>query len=243
MIKFGFLLVIAVVCSFSTQAVSADTCNVDGGSKLFNDIVFPDMKNKCVEATENQIKMEVTASLQYLRMGSYFSRDNVDRPGFAKFFFAAAGEEREHAYKLIEYLSMRGRYIEKENPSKVISKFDIGKLVTESDSNKVKTHKGEDVTVADLEPTSAETTSGLIALQNALKLEKIVTASIRNLIEVCEKDEDFNDYHFVDYLTSDFLDEQYKGQRDLAGKINTLGKMVQRDGGLIADFLYDKELL
>lgn len=32
----------------------------------------------------------------------------VNRPGFAKLFFDASSEEREHALKLIEYLLMRG---------------------------------------------------------------------------------------------------------------------------------------
>lgn len=46
----------------------------------------------------------------------------------------------------------------------------------------------------------------------------------------------------VDYLTADFLDEQYKGQRDLAGKISTLGKMMASHGPL-GEFLFDKKLL
>lgn len=52
---------------------------------------------------------------------------------------------------------------------------------------------------------------------------------------------------FVDYLTGEFLEEQYKGQRDLAGKIATLGKMVKtygkNEGAELADFLFDKQLL
>jgi len=40
--------------------------------------------------------------------GAHFSRDIVNRPGFAKLFFESASEEREHAIKLIEYLLMRG---------------------------------------------------------------------------------------------------------------------------------------
>lgn len=47
---------------------------------------------------------------------------------------------------------------------------------------------------------------------------------------------------FVDYLTGEFLEEQYKGQRELAGKISTLGKMVQNQGSELADFLFDKQL-
>lgn len=46
----------------------------------------------------------------------------------------------------------------------------------------------------------------------------------------------------MDYLTGDFLDEQLKGQRDLAGKISTLGKLVGKHGAL-GEFLFDKKLL
>lgn len=49
-------------------------------------------------------------------------------------------------------------------------------------------------------------------------------------------------FQLVDYLTGDFLDEQYKGQRDLAGKISTLGKMMTTHGPL-GEFLFDKKLL
>lgn len=52
----------------------------------------------------------------------------------------------------------------------------------------------------------------------------------------------FSFAQLVDYLTSDFLDEQYKGQRDLAGKSSTLGKMMQTHGPL-GEFLFDKKLL
>lgn len=64
----------------------------------------------CVKKMHDQIKLEVKASLQYLAMGAYFSQDTINRGGFADFFFKAAGEEREHAYKLIEYLLMRGLF-------------------------------------------------------------------------------------------------------------------------------------
>lgn len=40
--------------------------------------------------------------------GAYFARDDVNRPGFSDFFFKSASEEREHAIKFLEYLSMRG---------------------------------------------------------------------------------------------------------------------------------------
>lgn len=56
-----------------------------------------------------QIQAEIDASITYLAMGAHFAQDTVNRPGFAEFFFKSAGEEREHATKLIEYLLMRGQ--------------------------------------------------------------------------------------------------------------------------------------
>lgn len=49
-------------------------------------------------------------------------------------------------------------------------------------------------------------------------------------------------FQLVDYLTGDFLEEQYTGQRDLAGKVSTLDRMMKGQGEL-AEFLYDKQLL
>lgn len=119
-------------------------------------------------------------------------------------------------------------------------------------------------------PLREDWNTGVEALSDALNLEAQVTRSIRDIIITCEnpKTSSFNDYHvsifqrikvnitvekndvntsqfssqLVDYLTSDFLDEQYKGQRDLAGKISTLGKMMQTHGQL-GEFLFDKKLL
>lgn len=230
--KFGLFLALSTLCSFS--AVATEVCSVTA-KDLFTGIDFVDMKDRCTVATENQIKMEITASLKYLSMGAYFSKDSVNRPGFAKLFFDAASEEREHAHKLIEYLNMRGRYmLETDGDWKQkISDINIKKLVEES----------EKPGVAGLAELSSGDSAGLIALQNALKLEVAVTKSIRDLVAKCESDDAYNHYHFVDYLTGEFLEEQYKGQRDLAGKISTLGKMVKGDGARLAEFLFDKQLL
>lgn len=67
------------------------------------------MASTCVNALRNQIQKEIDASFAYLAMAAYFSRDTVNRPGFAEHFFKSAKEEREHAEHLIEYLSMRGQ--------------------------------------------------------------------------------------------------------------------------------------
>jgi len=221
--KFGFIVALAI-CSFASTY--ADTCP-SGSIQYFKDNAFSDMQDKCSEETGKQIKMEITASLKYLGMATHFAKDSVNRPGFAKLFFDAASEEREHAYKLIEYLTMRGRYLDNAGINKEIAKIDISSMVTK------------------LATPDAGITSGLVALQKALELEKEVTTSIRNLIATCEGTtaQPFNHYHFVDYLTGDFLEEQYKGQRDLAGKISTLGKLAEANGAELGDFLFDKELL
>ncbi|XP_053974283.1 ferritin subunit [Hylaeus anthracinus] len=179
--------------------------------KLWLDMVEP-----CSKILEAQVKVEVEAAVTYLAMGAHFARDTINRPGFSKFFFNAANEEREHAIKVIDYLLMRGQLT--NDPSKLL-KFPLS-------------------------TKREEWKSGLEALTDALNLETKVTRNIRDIIITCEnpKSVSFNDYHLVDYLTGDFLDEQYKGQRDLAGKISTLGKMMTTHGPL-GEFLFDKKLL
>ncbi|XP_015607788.1 ferritin subunit [Cephus cinctus] len=175
-----------------------------------------DMVDPCIKAMESQVKNEIEASMTYLAMGAHFARDSVNRPGFSKFFIESANEEREHAIKIIEYLLMRGQLTS-----------DVSKLLK-----------------FPLRPKREEWNNGVDALSFALNLEAQVTGNIRDIIQICEtpKTSTFNDYHLVDYLTADFLDEQYKGQRDLAGKISTLGKMMATHGPL-GEFLYDKKLL
>lgn len=152
------------------------------------------MKDKCTSLTEGQIEKEITASLKYLSYGAYFSRDDVNRPGFANFFFNAANEEREHAEKLIEYLSMRGRYF--EDPESPITALKLGKLIKESEGAKALGLEG--VWTAPLKATST-VSAGLSSLKSALRMEMAVTKSIKELIAACESEEvgssTFNDYH------------------------------------------------
>ncbi|XP_063216313.1 ferritin heavy chain [Bacillus rossius redtenbacheri] len=169
----------------------------------------------CIQKMRDQVEIELRAAVTYLAMGAHFSRDVVNRPGFAKMFFEHANEEREHAMKVIAYLLMRGELTS-----------DVAKLIRNP------------------MPLKEHWESGVAALKDALKLETEVTNRIRSIIMECEtpQGETFNDYHLVDYLTGDFLEEQYKGQRDLAGKISTLDKMMESHGAL-GEFLFDKKLL
>ncbi|XP_076652746.1 ferritin 1 heavy chain [Halictus rubicundus] len=169
-----------------------------------------DMEKVCTGKLQSQIKTEINAALTYLSMGVHFAKDTNHRPGFSKFFFDAANEEREHAIKIIEYLLMRGE-------------------VMDGDSQIVNTK----------ENIISSWSTGFDALQKALELEKNVTNSIHDIIKTCEE---VKDYHLADYLTTDFLDEQYKGQRDLAGKISILSGMNGL-GAPLGEFLFDKKLL
>lgn len=174
------------------------------------------MVNPCFLKMKEQVQEELQAALTYMAMGAHFSRDTINRPGFAKLFFEAASEERQHAIKIISYLLMRGNLTS-----------DISELIRNP------------------APQSVTWISGVHALKDALNLETHVTSKINAIITACENQSDRNgvdDYHLVDYLSGDFLEEQYKGQFDLAGKISTLGKMMDNYGTL-GEFLFDKKLL
>jgi len=177
-----------------------------------------DMSEKCINAVRNQIQKEVDASFVYLAMAAHFARDTINRPGFAEHYFAAAKEERSHAMVLIEYLTMRGQ-------------------LTSDVTNLIRLPTLEKFTWS----------NGAESLTDALNLETNVTESICNVISICESDKKkdmkvYNDYHLVDYLTGVYLEEQYKGQREIAGKLSTLKKMMDHHGQ-IGEFLFDKTLL
>jgi len=200
---------------------------------------WSNMVQPCVETTIKQIGCEIRASLEYFKFGSHFSRDDINRPGFAKFFFESSSEEREHATKLIEYLTMRG------GAKPFEEKSDIGHLLKNAASCDIFSIRDECYT------------SGHQALQCALEMETAVTNAITKLIQTCENpkctdetcpnkvgvaSDDLNDYHLVDYLTGEFLEEQYKGQREIAGRVKTLEKLTNTHGN-IGEFLFDKTLL
>ena len=204
------VVVIAIICAHSVSAkLQCKAPPVD----IPKDWIT--MVDPCIKKMREQVQEELKAALTYMAMGAHFSKDTINRPGFAKMFFESASEEREHAIKIISYLLMRGDLTS-----------EVSKLIQNPS------------------PLNESWESGIAALQDALKLEAHVTRKIRDIIITCETptDSDFNDYHLVDYLTADFLEEQYRGQRDIAGKISTLGKMSDTYGAL-GEFLFDKKLL
>ncbi|KAJ9592809.1 hypothetical protein L9F63_015500 [Diploptera punctata] len=206
------IFVAAVICA---QDVSAKLQCKQAPVDIPKDWIT--MVDPCTAKMREQVQEELKAALTYMAMGAHFSRDVINRPGFAKMFFESASEEREHAMKIISYLLMRGELTS-----------EVSKLIRNP------------------APLAETYESGVAALKSALELETHVTRKIRDIIIACENPtgdgNGFNDYHLVDYLTGDFLEEQYRGQRDLAGKISTLGKMMDNFGAL-GEFLFDKKLL
>jgi len=67
------------------------------------------------EAVNQQITMEMKASHIYLSLHAYFARDRVALPGLAKFFRKSSDEEREHALKLVDYITQRGGKVVLQN--------------------------------------------------------------------------------------------------------------------------------
>lgn len=210
--------VLVLIAVSSAQALDTTKCSPPTGEVPEE---FKDMTKGCFGEMRRQIQTEIDASMQYLAMGAHFARDTINRPGFSEFFFKAAAEEREHSHKLIEYLLMRGNLTD-----------GISSLITVNLPKKLLWE------------------TGVEALKDALRYEASVTRSIKQVIAQCEEDPveigektvNVNDYHLVDYLTGVYLEEQYHGQRDLAGKISTLDKLMKSHGPL-GEFLFDKKLL
>jgi len=204
-----FSFVAFVICATNGQHCTTSPSSVPRS--------WIDMVSPCVQQMRAQIQEEINASMKYLAMAAHFSRDTVNRPGFAKLFFEAASEEREHAIKLIDYLLMRGELVS-----------NVSKLIRMS-----------------INVPTISWKSGAAALSDALEVEASVTKKIRGVIAVCDNPNDgsgFTDYHLSDYLTGEFLEEQYKGQKDLADKLSQLQKLMGKHGHL-GEFLFDKKLL
>jgi len=216
MMKFIVALFLVAVLAGST--VGDMTCSI-GIPEISKEWI--DLKGDCLSEMRSQIQMEFDASYAYLAMAAHFSKDTINRPGFAEFFFHSAKEEREHGSKLIEYLSMRGELLNTTSLFRVPT---------------VEKHIWND---------------GAEALADALDLEIKVTKSIRKLIHTCEKGHDstvkksnskgYNYFHLVDWLVGTYLEEQLKGQREIAGKLVTLKKLLAKHAGL-GEFLFDKEM-
>lgn len=69
---------------------------------------FSCWNSECENYVNKQINVELDASHQYLSLYNYFNRDDVGLENVANFFKKCSEEEREHAFKFIDYQNMRG---------------------------------------------------------------------------------------------------------------------------------------
>jgi len=205
----SFLLVILGTLKGHAQA----TCSLGPDSDPNGKAKASDGYNDapaCTNAIRGHVKMEFEASLQYMLMGIHFAQDTISLGGFAKMFFDSANEERQHGLKFIDYLKMRGD-----------AELDLG--------------------INDMAPILAKETwaDGTEALRDALNMEKAVSKSIRDIIKLCEEN---NDFYSADWMTGAIMEEQLNGQRHLAGLINTLsGFRVSHEH--LADWMFSNQLL
>lgn len=200
-----FFGVVAIAVAFLSIYQETAQAEEQTGSDVYK---WNNVDDQCLTALHKQINKEFDASIVYLKFAAHFAQEKINLPGFEKFFFHSAGEEREHGIKLIEYSLMRGQGPVDKSSFNLDYSFQV--------------------------PPG---TDGEAALRFALTKEEEVTHSIRGVIKACE--EGTNDFHLADYLTGEYLDEQHKGQRELAEKIATLSKM-KKSAPKLGEFLFDK---
>lgn len=113
----------AVMTENSSSSIDFSNIDIQGaGSNLAGMVFTPetesdiDVKTRVnVGYTPDQevalnahINVEYTASYVYHAIWSYFDKDTVALPGFAKFFKEQSDEEREHAEEFMKYQNKRG---------------------------------------------------------------------------------------------------------------------------------------
>jgi len=153
----------ALALCYISGAKAESNCKIaDNGDRTASCQEDETYSVKCATAIKNHVKLEFSASLQYLVMGAFFGQDNINLFGFSDLFYKSAGEERTHGLKFIEYLRMRG-HIEEDFFTGL--KPELGKASWENAEE---------------------------ALRDALDMEKKVTSAIKKLIDVCEKEDYFS---------------------------------------------------
>jgi ferritin len=81
-------------------------------------------------------------------------------------------------------------------------------------------------------------TNGHDSIRAALALEREFTKHIHTIAKVCGSDEDF---HAADWITTQLLDEQLKGVRQLTGMANELAGL-KAENPILGEWIYDQQL-
>ena len=80
------------------------------------------MHSSIEDLLNKQIKIEATASMQYLAMASWADAEGFN--GVANFFYAQSEEEREHMLKLVKFVNERGGKVTIPSLEQPASSFD-----------------------------------------------------------------------------------------------------------------------
>lgn len=67
------------------------------------------ISSKLAQKLKEQIGHELGAHQQYLAIGTYFAQQNLDK--WATLFYAQAAEEKEHAMKIVRFLTDAGEVV------------------------------------------------------------------------------------------------------------------------------------
>ena len=165
---------------------------------------------ECENQLNAQINKELTASIAYHQLYSFFNRDNIGYKNIANYFNKCSLEEREHANQLMEYQNLRGGIVD----------LDIIKPV---DKNLFKVFNN-----------TPDKSSLLLGFEFALWLEQDVYQSLLLLHKTADLSDD---PAFCDLIESDFLKEQLEAQNELATFISQLTNIGKDGYGL---FAFDK---
>lgn len=102
---------LGVLILLTVAARSSVSAGNDEEFSCSSSLACQNLKKACHDEMNRQIRAELNASYTYMSMGTHFLHDQLALKGFSKFFFKASGEEREHALKMIEYLTERGGHV------------------------------------------------------------------------------------------------------------------------------------
>ncbi|EDO35235.1 predicted protein [Nematostella vectensis] len=151
-----------------------------------------------------QINKELYAHYTYLSMAFHFDRDDINLPGFNKFFKKASKEEWEHAQMFMAYLTKRGGRV-----------------------------KLNDIPT----PCRDQWGNGLMAMEDALALEKEILSSLQALHRKAQEE---NDAQMQDFIEETFLNEQMDSIKQLSNYVSTLRRL---GGEGLGEYQFDKETL
>eukprot|EP00850_Spirogloea_muscicola_P009179 SM000051S17539 [mRNA] locus=s51:93143:95570:- [translate_table: standard] len=146
-------------------------------------------------AINEQINVEYNVSYIYHALFSYFDRDNVALPGFAKYFKEASDEERGHAELLIEYQNKRGGRVKLQSILMPVMEFDHPE-------------KGD----------------ALYAMEMALALEKLNFEKLLALHKVAEDEDDPQMQDFVEGTFLNEQVEAIKQVSEYVSQLRRVGK-------------------